>query len=60
MIILYQLKNEYFLGLEDPNSLSHKRSELRLYCDLLMQQVHAVKSAATTEGGPELQVWYHY
>ncbi|KOB68270.1 putative pleckstrin-like proteiny domain-containing protein, partial [Operophtera brumata] len=27
--------------LEDPNSLSHKKSELRLYCDLMMQQVHA-------------------
>ncbi|KAI8435157.1 hypothetical protein MSG28_003529 [Choristoneura fumiferana] len=40
---------------EDPNSLNHKRSELRLYCDLLMQQVHAVKSAATSEEGPELQ-----
>ncbi|XP_072944383.1 pleckstrin homology domain-containing family A member 3-like [Epargyreus clarus] len=40
---------------EDTNSLSHKKSELRLYCDLLMQQVHAVKSAATAEGGPEIQ-----
>ncbi|XP_063377992.1 pleckstrin homology domain-containing family A member 3-like [Cydia fagiglandana] len=42
-------------GSEDPNSLGHKKSELRLYCDLLMQQVHAVKSAANTEGGPEVQ-----
>lgn len=24
-----------------------KRSELRLYCDLLMQQVHTIKTAAT-------------
>ncbi|KAM3963451.1 pleckstrin homology domain-containing family A member 3 [Aphomia sociella] len=42
-------------ALEDTNSLGHKKSELRLYCDLLMQQVHAVKSAATAEDGPELQ-----
>lgn len=40
---------------EDTNSLTHKKSELRLYCDLMMQQVHAVKSAATAEGGPEIQ-----
>lgn len=43
-------------GLEDTNSLCHKKSELRLYCDLMMQQVHAVKSAATSEEGPEVQV----
>ncbi|XP_059054187.1 pleckstrin homology domain-containing family A member 3-like [Achroia grisella] len=41
--------------LEDTTSLGHKKSELRLYCDLLMQQVHAVKSAATAQEGPELQ-----
>ncbi|CAH0406579.1 unnamed protein product [Chilo suppressalis] len=40
---------------DDTNSLSHKKSELRLYCDLMMQQVHAVKSAVTTENGPDLQ-----
>ncbi|KAF9802312.1 hypothetical protein SFRURICE_008994 [Spodoptera frugiperda] len=40
-------------SLEDTNSLGHKKSELRLYCDLMMQQVHAVKSAAFAEGGPE-------
>ncbi|XP_075969397.1 pleckstrin homology domain-containing family A member 3-like [Anticarsia gemmatalis] len=42
-------------ALDDANSLSHKKSELRLYCDLMMQQVHAVKSAATADGGPEIQ-----
>ncbi|XP_026329198.1 pleckstrin homology domain-containing family A member 3-like [Hyposmocoma kahamanoa] len=42
-------------GLEDTNALCHKKSELRLYCDLMMQQVHAVKSAATSEEGPEVQ-----
>ncbi|CAG9783629.1 unnamed protein product [Diatraea saccharalis] len=40
---------------DDTNSLSHKKSELRLYCDLMMQQVHAVKSAVTTENGPDIQ-----
>nr|CAH0105226.1 unnamed protein product [Daphnia galeata] len=32
---------------EERDSLKSKRSELRLYCDLLMQQVHSVKDAAT-------------
>lgn len=41
--------------LEDTNTLSHKKSELRLYCDLMMQQVHAVKIAANADTGPELQ-----
>ncbi|GBP55663.1 Pleckstrin homology domain-containing family A member 3 [Eumeta japonica] len=39
----------------DPNSLYHKKSELRLYCDLMMQQVHALKSAANAEDGPEVE-----
>ncbi|XP_026758099.1 pleckstrin homology domain-containing family A member 3-like [Galleria mellonella] len=42
-------------SLEDTTSLGHKKSELRLYCDLLMQQVHDVKNAATAQDGPELQ-----
>ncbi|KAJ8320200.1 hypothetical protein KUTeg_001787 [Tegillarca granosa] len=29
-------------------------SELRLYCDLLMQQVHSVKSATQEEGQPDI------
>ncbi|XP_068630134.1 pleckstrin homology domain-containing family A member 3-like isoform X2 [Battus philenor] len=36
------------------NSLGHKKSELRLYCDLMMQQVHAIKSAASIDS-PEIQ-----
>ncbi|GAB6032941.1 Pleckstrin y domain-containing A member 8 [Chamberlinius hualienensis] len=35
-----------------PDVLKTKKSELRLYCDLLMQQVHKVKSAATNETPP--------
>lgn len=55
---IFYLIQYYFLAaaLEDTNSLGHKKSELRLYCDLMMQQVHAVKSAANTEVGPDTQV----
>ncbi|XP_046992441.1 pleckstrin homology domain-containing family A member 3-like [Schistocerca americana] len=39
----------------NPDTLKTKKSELRLYCDLLMQQVHMVKTAAMKEGGPEVE-----
>lgn len=42
------------IGVED--SLINKKSELHLYCDLLMQQVHAVKSATSQENGPDVEV----
>ncbi|XP_023015825.1 pleckstrin homology domain-containing family A member 3 isoform X2 [Leptinotarsa decemlineata] len=32
----------------NPDALKTKKSELRLYCDLLMQQVHVIKNAAQT------------
>lgn len=32
-----------------------KKSELRLYCDLLMQQAHQVKTAAVHRDGPQLE-----
>lgn len=41
--------------LDEPNSLNHKKSELRLYCDLMMQQVHEVKGAVNAVDGPEIQ-----
>ncbi|XP_038215930.1 pleckstrin homology domain-containing family A member 3-like [Zerene cesonia] len=41
------------IGVED--SLISKKSELHLYCDLLMQQVHAVKSAASHDNGPDVE-----
>jgi len=31
-----------------------KKSELRLYCDLLMQQVHSIKEAAKAKEGPDV------
>ena len=41
---------------EERDALKVKRSELRLYCDLLMQQVHAVKDAADRQPGPDIEV----
>lgn len=38
----------------NPDTLKSKKSELRLYCDLLMQQVHMVKTAANNDEGPDL------
>lgn len=35
--------------------MKSKRSELRLYCDLLMQQVHSVKGAAS-QTPPDIEV----
>jgi hypothetical protein len=40
----------------NPDALKTKKSELRLYCDLLMQQVHVIKNAASGEKGPEVEV----
>ena len=40
----------------NPDTLKAKKSELRLYCDLLMQQVHMVKTAVTEDGTPQVQV----
>ncbi|KAF0290502.1 Pleckstrin y domain-containing family A member 3 [Amphibalanus amphitrite] len=37
------------------DSVRTKQSELRLYCDLLMQQAHQVKTAAGHADGPQLQ-----
>lgn len=31
--------------------LKTKRSELRLYCDMIMQQVHSIRSAVNTSDG---------
>lgn len=45
-----------FLGEPNPDALKTKKSELRLYCDLLMQQVHLVKTSANSKDGPEIEV----
>ena len=36
--------------------LKTKRSELRLYCDMIMQQVHSIRSAADVTPGLNLAV----
>uniref|UniRef100_A0A8D9EHI7 Pleckstrin homology domain-containing family A member 3 n=1 Tax=Cacopsylla melanoneura TaxID=428564 RepID=A0A8D9EHI7_9HEMI len=41
-----------------PDELKSKKSELKLYCDLLMQQVHQIKQYARTDGDhsePDIQ-----
>lgn len=42
-------------GNMSPDILRTKRSELRLYCDLLMQQVHSVKQAVEQKDNPDLE-----
>lgn len=42
-------------GEKSPDSLKLKKSELRLYCDLLMQQVHTIKSSAPVSSQPDIQ-----
>ncbi|KAB0795438.1 hypothetical protein PPYR_12277 [Photinus pyralis] len=46
--------NIFYNSESEVDTLKSKKSELRLYCDLLMQQVHTVKTAANVEGGPEI------
>lgn len=65
-MIIFLLNNLFWstcVGLvadSNPDSLKTKKSELRLYCDLLMQQVHMVKTAASNENGPDLKVCHEY
>uniref|UniRef100_A0A6P7FND5 Pleckstrin homology domain-containing family A member 3-like isoform X2 n=1 Tax=Diabrotica virgifera virgifera TaxID=50390 RepID=A0A6P7FND5_DIAVI len=48
-------RNEKSIDEPNPDALKSKKSELRLYCDLLMQQVHVIKSAALHDNGPEIE-----
>ncbi|CAG9817318.1 unnamed protein product [Phaedon cochleariae] len=38
-----------------PDVLKTKKSELRLYCDLLMQQVHVIKNSTHSDKGPDIE-----
>ena len=38
--------------------MKQKKSELRIYCDLLMQQVHAIKEANTADP-PDAEVCFY-
>ena len=39
--------------LEDTQALKSKKTELRLYCDLLMQEIHKVKTVGNRENDKE-------
>ena len=39
-------------------ALKSKKSELRLYCDLLTQQIHTIKSGATEESLSQVESGY--
>ena len=41
---------------QDDVAMKVKKSELRLYCDLLMQQVHSVKCAVQNTTEPDVEV----
>ena len=41
---------------ESEDTLRTKMSELRLYCDLLLQKVATVKAAGVTEGPLDVEV----
>lgn len=40
---------------DNPDALKTKKSELRLYCDLLMQQVHVIKLPHNRKMDPKLK-----
>ena len=40
-----------------PDLMKSKKSELRLYCDLLMQQVHSVKESISKSDGKDVEVF---
>lgn len=42
-------------NIKNPDALKTKKSELKLYCDLLMQQVHVIKNSAQGSGGPDIE-----
>lgn len=52
-----QIRNKSESNDTNPDALKTKKSELRLYCDLLMQQVHVVKTAvSSTEEKAEIDI----
>ena len=59
-----QTTNNCVPGEVSTDIMRTKKSELRLYCDLLMQQVHSVKQSITHKGEgetvavPDVEVLY--
>lgn len=58
LLVIFHLKTECDLLVADcnPDSIKSKTSELQLYCDLLTQQVHMIKTAAAGGKQPDIQV----
>lgn len=55
------LLNSFLIYIDEvsPDIIKTKKSELRLYCDLLMQQVHSVKSVAQAGDPVDIEVCTH-
>lgn len=55
------LQNSWLIYIDEvsPDIIKTKKSELRLYCDLLMQQVHSVKSVAQAGDPVDIEVCTH-
>lgn len=55
------LQNSLLIYIDEvsPDIIKTKKSELRLYCDLLMQQVHSVKSVAQAGDPVDIEVCTH-
>lgn len=55
------LQNSFLIYIDEvsPDIIKTKKSELRLYCDLLMQQVHSVKSVAQAGDPVDIEVCRH-
>lgn len=55
------LQNSFLIYIDEvsPDIIKTKKSELRLYCDLLMQQVHSVKSVAQAGDPVDIEVCTH-
>ena len=54
--VVFSLHDSYVSDEVSEDELRGKKSELRLYCDLLMQQVHSIREAVKNKTSPDLQV----
>lgn len=60
-IFFFFFANSFLIYIDEvsPDIIKTKKSELRLYCDLLMQQVHSVKSVAQAGDPVDIEVCTH-
>lgn len=61
LFFFFFLQNSFLIYIDEvsPDIIKTKKSELRLYCDLLMQQVHSVKSVAQAGDPVDIEVCTH-